>query len=200
MKPHNNPAEFILEATGAGIPKSLDTPQESVDNQDQQQEPPDHEQGHKDDNYYVDAYKNSDFFAETEKALTEGIYPAKVVSQSVGVALFETLTFSFSLSAAGRGREEREVGQVQGKADGPLCQHLLGPVQGGDAAQLPGLLAQTGRVLAKGDSALGAGHLHGHLLPPAQRHSARQLPARCPSLLLSPGVQPAGHSYVHRQR
>jgi ATP-binding cassette subfamily G (WHITE) protein 2 (SNQ2) len=75
MKPHQNPAEFILEVTGAGIPKTDDAkPADPAAAEHAEQK--DVEMGHKDENFYAEAYKHSDFCADTEKQLQAGIFPA----------------------------------------------------------------------------------------------------------------------------
>jgi hypothetical protein len=89
MKPHQNPAEFILEVTGAGIPKGEQNGEaqgheeqegsasQQADGADIQKggEMKDVEMGNKDENFYVDTYKRSQFFADTTKQLEAGIFP-----------------------------------------------------------------------------------------------------------------------------
>jgi hypothetical protein len=79
MKPHQNPAEFILEVTGAGIPKG----EQNAETQSHEEGSPqqadgdnqDVELGKMDENYYVEVYKHSQFFADTTKELEAGIFP-----------------------------------------------------------------------------------------------------------------------------
>jgi ABC-type multidrug transport system ATPase subunit len=73
MKPHQNPAEFILEVTGAGIPKTDDAKPDPAAAEHAEK---DVEMGHKDENFYVEAYKHSQFYADTEQKLAAGIFPA----------------------------------------------------------------------------------------------------------------------------
>ena len=90
MKPHQNPAEFILEVTGAGIPKSEDPrqnrPQAAAEKQEGE-EMKDVELGTKDENYYVETYKHSQFFADTQKQLEAGIF-STVHSSSLVLSIF----------------------------------------------------------------------------------------------------------------
>ena len=76
MKPMQNPAEFILEVTGAGIPKPA---QPIAEEKPKDSDAPmvDVELGSKGGDFFVEAYKRSAFFQETAAALEEGIYPVQ---------------------------------------------------------------------------------------------------------------------------
>jgi hypothetical protein len=96
VKKHENPAEFILEVTGAGIPKTVPTSVDELHEQpsiDKALEEKTEESAHDDgsggdvpmddmergktaENFYVDAYRRSQPFADAEKELTVGIFPA----------------------------------------------------------------------------------------------------------------------------
>jgi hypothetical protein len=91
VKKHENPAEFILEVTGAGIPKTVPTSVDELREQpsiakaleEKEEEsaqdgiPMDNmERGKTAENFYVDAYLRSQPFAAAEEELTAGIFPA----------------------------------------------------------------------------------------------------------------------------
>ncbi len=83
MDPHNNPAEFILEVTGAGIPKTVVSPDsQPEENQKGKEKEDDEELGKRDENFYAESYKASSFYSETEAALSTGIYPEVSLSWS----------------------------------------------------------------------------------------------------------------------
>jgi hypothetical protein len=91
MKPHQNPAEFILEVTGAGIPKSDNKQQQQHEQQSEEGDGKVAEEGdvemgektEKGENFYVDAYKESQHYGDTEQQLEAGIFPAAVRSLSL---------------------------------------------------------------------------------------------------------------------
>ncbi len=97
MKPHQNPAEFILEVTGAGIPQAQSNGEKNGEaeyrskgkEQEEEEEVEvevDLESGDPkaegDENMYVRAYKSSEFYQQTVNALEIGIYPKKEDGES----------------------------------------------------------------------------------------------------------------------
>ena len=78
MDPEANPAEFILEVTGAGITKKA-----AKDSDDDGSEEEDEVQLAKtDENYFVQAYRQSAFYESADQELTRGIYAAAVMDKS----------------------------------------------------------------------------------------------------------------------
>ncbi len=81
IQPLENPAEFILDVTGAGISKQKakgnqqvqeddkDSSSSEIDSKEEQT------QTSADDDIFVKTFKNSEFFKETERELEKGIYP-----------------------------------------------------------------------------------------------------------------------------
>ncbi len=79
IKPFVNPAEFILEATGAGIPK-LQIPEdklddESTDENKGKEKEEEEESDKKGDTFFVDAYADSSFYQQTIELFEKGLYP-----------------------------------------------------------------------------------------------------------------------------
>jgi ABC-type multidrug transport system ATPase subunit len=80
LKPNQNPAEFILEVTGAGIPKAAKQIQRSDDSAEE--EPAKPPAG--DNDAYVAAYQNSEFCKKALQQLDEGIYPIQRERETKG--------------------------------------------------------------------------------------------------------------------
>jgi hypothetical protein len=76
MDPEANPAEFILEVTGAGITKK------PAKDADADAKSDDAQLNKTDENYFVQVFKQSNFYATTEQELTRGIYAAAKAAKS----------------------------------------------------------------------------------------------------------------------
>jgi ABC-type multidrug transport system ATPase subunit len=84
LKPNQNPAEFILEVTGAGIPKTAkqikEKPKDGDDGDQETQKPA----AGGDSDEYVAAYQNSEFCKNALQQLEEGIYPIQRERETKG--------------------------------------------------------------------------------------------------------------------
>ncbi|ELR10948.1 ABC2 type transporter superfamily protein [Acanthamoeba castellanii str. Neff] len=78
MDPEANPAEFILEVTGAGITKKAAKDSDDDDSEEEEEG----KLAKTDENYFVQAYRQSAFYASADQELTRGIYAAAVMDKS----------------------------------------------------------------------------------------------------------------------
>jgi hypothetical protein len=91
LKPNQNPAEFILEVTGAGIPKAAKQIKEQPKDDDDGDNNDDHDHETQkpaavggDSDEYVAAYQNSEFCKNALQQLEEGIYPIQRERETKG--------------------------------------------------------------------------------------------------------------------